>query len=224
VAAAGNDATEGNARPYPASYPGVIGVGAIGPDGQRASFSQHGDYVDIMAAGTQLTVAARRAGQTTQQGTSFAAPFVSATAALILQRFGPLTPAQVTRRLVATADPAPGGGRSDEYGYGLLNPYRALTETLGPDQPPPPAAMVMHTQDPVAVALAARRAHAEDMSLVAAAVGAGIVALVGVFAIVVRRGRRRGWRPADPADDEQPVEPDQRAPEQRAPGESVTVR
>jgi type VII secretion-associated serine protease mycosin len=220
VAAAGNDATEGNARPYPASYPGVIGVGAIGPDGQRASFSQHGDYVDIMAAGTQLTVAARRAGQTTQQGTSFAAPFVAATVALILQRFGPLSPAQVTRRLVATADPAPGGGRSDEYGYGLLNPYRALTETLGPDQPPAPAAMVMHTQDPVAVALAARRAHAEDMSLVAAAIGAGIVALVGVFAIVFRRGRRRGWRPADPADDdEQPVEP-----EQRAPGESVTVR
>jgi type VII secretion-associated serine protease mycosin len=212
VAAAGNDAEQGNPRPYPASYPGVIGVGAIGADGQRASFSQHGDYVDIMAAGKQLTVAARRAGQTTMEGTSFAAPFVAATAALILQRFGPLTPAQVTRRLVATADPAPGGGQSQDYGYGLLNPYRALTETLGPDQPPAAAPMVMHTQDPVAVAQAARRAHAQDMSLVAAAVGGGIVALVGLFAIVLRRGRRRGWRPASPADEIEPAVPAQRAP------------
>jgi hypothetical protein len=87
-----------------------------------------------------------------------------------------------------------------------------LTETLGPDQPPAAAPMVMHTQDPTAVALAARRAHAQDMSLVAAAVGAGIVALMGFFAIVLRRGRRRGWRPASPADEIEPVVPVQRAP------------
>jgi hypothetical protein len=50
------------------------------------------------------------------------------------------------------------------------------------------------------------------MSLVAAAIGAGVVALVGVFAIVLRRGRRRGWRPADPDDDIEPVVPQQREP------------
>jgi membrane-anchored mycosin MYCP len=214
VAAAGNDAAQGNPRPYPASYPGVIGVGAVGPDGQRSSFSQHGDYVDLAAAGDQLTVAARTAGQTTGQGTSYAAPFVAATAALILQRFGPQSPAQVARRLAATADPAPGGGRSDEYGYGLLNPYRALTETLGPEKPPAAAPMVVHTEDPAAVALQERRARAERMSMVAAAVGGGVVALVGMTAIVLRRGRRRGWRPASPdesdRDDSGPDNPEPR--------------
>jgi membrane-anchored mycosin MYCP len=202
VAAAGNDAQQGNPRPYPASYPGVIGVGAVGPDGQRSAFSQHGDYVDLVAAGDQLTVAARRSGQTTGQGTSYAAPFVAATAALILQRFGPQSPAQVTRRLLATADPAPGGGQSDDYGYGLLNPYRALTETLGPEQPPAAAPMVMHSEDPAAVALQERRARAERMSMTAAAVGGGVVALVGILAIVLRHGRRRGWRPASPHETE----------------------
>jgi type VII secretion-associated serine protease mycosin len=194
VAAAGNHAQEGDPTPYPAAYPDVVGVGAVSADGQRAGFSQRGGYVDIMAVGEQVTVAARRSGHTAGQGTSYAAPFVAATAALIGQRFPGATPAQVARRLVATADPAPGGARSDEYGYGLLNPYRALTETLGPDSPPP-APAVVHTEDPAAVALQARRAHARDTALVAAAVGAALVAVVALLAAVVRRGRRRGWRP-----------------------------
>jgi membrane-anchored mycosin MYCP len=195
VAAAGNHAQEGDPTPYPAAYPDVIGVGAVGVDGQRAAFSQRGDYVDIMAVGDRVTVAARHAGHTAGQGTSYAAPFVSATAALIEQRFPGSTPAQVARRLTATADPAPGGARSAEYGYGLLNPYRALTETLGPDRPAVPAPAVTHSQDPVAAGLRARRAHAQQVALVAAGLGAAGVAVVALLAVVVRRGRRRGWRP-----------------------------
>jgi hypothetical protein len=57
---------------------------------------------------------------------------------------------------------------------------------------------VVHTEDPAVLALRARRAHARTMSLVAAAIGAGIVVLAGILAVVVRRGRRRGWRPAPP--------------------------
>jgi len=197
VAAAGNNGTreKGNPTPYPAAYPGVIGVGAVGPDGTRADFSQHGQYVDLVAVGEGVTVAAPVRGHTTQQGTSFAAPYVSATAALILQRLPTLTPAQVQRRLTATADPAPGGARSDEYGFGLLNPYRALAETLAEGQPSP-APTVMHTEDPAALALQARRDRAQDRSLVVGAAGLGLALLAAVAVGVVRRGRRRGWRPA----------------------------
>jgi subtilisin family serine protease len=174
----------------------VIGVGAIGPNGLRADYSQHGPYVDIMAAGDKVTVAALHSGQTNGDGTSYAAPFVSATVALLKQRFPALTPAQIAHRIVATADPAPGGRHSDEYGYGLLNPYRALTETLGPDVPASPAPVVMHTADPAALALQARRAHSQDMALLVAGIGTGVVALLGILSAVVRRGRRRGWHPA----------------------------
>jgi membrane-anchored mycosin MYCP len=200
VAAAGNDGRpdDGNPRPYPASYPDVIGVGAIGANGVAGDFSQHGDYVDVMAPGVAVTVAARRSGHIQGDGTSYATPFVAATAALLKQRFPSLTPAQVARRILATTDPAPGGRRSELYGFGVLNPYRALTETLGPESPPPPAPAVMHTEDPAALALAARRAHAQDMSLLAAAIGVGVVLLVVVLAAALRRGRRRGWRPPDP--------------------------
>ena len=198
VAAAGNDGRAGapNLTPYPAAYPGVIGVGAIGANGQRADFSQHGDYVDIMAAGQAITVAARESGHTVGEGTSFATPFVAATAALLRQRFPTLTPEQVQRRLIATADPAPGGRHSPEYGYGLLNPYRALTETLAAADQPVRAPAVVHTENPATVALAARRERSTQMSLVAATVGAAVAVLLGFVAAVVRRGRRRGWRPA----------------------------
>jgi len=200
VAAVGNEGEpdKANLTPYPASYPGVIGVGAIGPDGLRAPYSQHGSYVDVMAAGDKITVAALDSGLTTGNGTSYATPFVAATAALIRQRFPQLTPAQVAHRIIATADPAPGGRHSDEYGFGLLNPYRALTETLGPDVPASPAAVAMPTADPATVALLARREHSQQMALLTAAIGAGVVVAVVLLVAAVRRGRRRGWQPPEP--------------------------
>ena len=216
VAAAGNHGKpdEGNPRPYPASYPDVIGVGAIGANGVAGDFSQRGDYVDVTAPGVNVTFAARGRGHTGGSGTSYAAPFVAATAALVKERFPALTPAQVARRILATADPAPGGRRSDTYGVGVLNPYRALTETLGPETRAAPAPVVVHTEDPATIALAARRAHAQDMALLVAAIGAGVVLLVVLVAAAVRRGRRRGWRPPDPElpDPERP-EPELRAGE-----------
>ncbi|BFU44650.1 hypothetical protein KRMM14A1004_28870 [Krasilnikovia sp. MM14-A1004] len=198
VAAVGNDggAQGTNPTPYPAAYDGVIGVGSVGADGLRAENSQHGAYVDVMAAGVDVTMAAPHSGHTAGKGTSFAAPFVAATAALLKQRFPRLSPDEIRQRIVATADPAPGGGHSDEYGYGLLNPYRALTETLAPDGAAPPAPVVVHRDDAAAVAREARRAHAQDRALVVAAGGAAAVVLLGAGAAVVRRGRRRGWRPA----------------------------
>ncbi|MEV6600736.1 type VII secretion-associated serine protease mycosin [Actinoplanes sp. NPDC051346] len=206
VAAVGNRGrpNDGNPKPYPASYPGVIGVGAIDAGGIRGDFSQHGDYVDVMAPGVAVTLAARGSGHTSGDGTSFAAPFVSATAALVKQRFPTLTPAQVARRILATTDPAPGGARSDRYGFGVLNPYRALTETLGPDSPAAPAPKVIITNDPASVALSARRARAQDLSLIVAAVGAAVVVAVVLLAAAARRGRRRGWLPASPTDTDDP--------------------
>ena len=49
IAAAGNDGKEQSN--YPASYPGVISVGALNSDGSRASFSNYGPDVDVWAPG-----------------------------------------------------------------------------------------------------------------------------------------------------------------------------
>jgi subtilisin family serine protease len=87
VAAVGNLAIQGNPTPYPAAYDGVVGVGAITSTGARYERSQVGPYVDIVAPGDAVTAAAPRGGHNAVSGTSFAVPFVAATAALIRARW-----------------------------------------------------------------------------------------------------------------------------------------
>jgi membrane-anchored mycosin MYCP len=165
VAAVGNDPA-GGVR-FPAAYPGVIGVGAILASGEPASFSPAGPEVDLVAAG--------------DGGTSFAAGFVSGAAALVRERFPAASPAQVTRRLVATAD------RSRR-----LNPYRALVEADPVSRPPVAAAAAPQTPSRYADSSAPARRRALWFSGVALA----LAAAAGLAGVAVARARRRGWRPA----------------------------
>ncbi|MEU6075828.1 type VII secretion-associated serine protease mycosin [Micromonospora sp. NPDC047074] len=201
VAAAGNLHDAGDPLPYPAAYDGVLGVGAIGVDGIRAPFSQTGAYVDLVAPGSDVLMAAPGQGHLRAEGTSYAAPFVAATAALLRQYRPELTAAQVTRRIVATADPAPGDGQGGGYGAGVLNPYRAVTETGGGvlERSRPATALADDRADPALVAQQARRATARDRALLVAGASGAAVALAALLALVVPRGARRRWEPAGPA-------------------------
>jgi type VII secretion-associated serine protease mycosin len=195
VAAVGNSHDQGDPTPYPAAYDGVVGVGAITPDGVRLDKSQVGKYVDIVAPGSEIAVAIPPRGYQFFQGTSVATPFVSATAALVLQYHPELSAREVTARILATADPAPGGPGSKEYGYGVLNPYRALTEGISSESPNRPAPVLPVARDPRATPAAAAAGRTRTVA-VALAVGIGGLALLVVLvASVVPRGRRRGWRP-----------------------------
>ena len=59
-------------------------------------------------------------------GTSMAAPAVSGVAALIIGKFGRLSPAQVEARLLQSADDLGKPGNDDFYGGGRVNAYRAI--------------------------------------------------------------------------------------------------
>jgi membrane-anchored mycosin MYCP len=116
--------------PYPAAYPGVIGVGAIDPSGVRSPASTVGPFVDVVAPGGSVTAARLPGGLTVVDGTSFAVPYVAATAALVRQALPDLSGAQVAARILATADPPVDGGPPEEYGHGVVDPYRAVTAVL----------------------------------------------------------------------------------------------
>jgi type VII secretion-associated serine protease mycosin len=197
VAAAGNQNEQGNPRPYPAAYEGVLGVGAIVPDGTRLPQSQTGGYVDVVAPGGDIIAAATNGGQVGGvSGTSYAAPFVSAAAALLRQYYPTLSAQGVIRRIKATADPAPGGRDSTAYGAGVLNPYRALTETVTNSEPERAAPLPAASVDPAAVAAERQQASTQRLALWLA-LGGGVIAGVTVLcAVVVPRGVRRRWRPA----------------------------
>jgi membrane-anchored mycosin MYCP len=190
VAAAGNEHDRGDPTPYPAAYDGVVGVGAIGPDSTRVASSQVGSYVDIVAPGTRVVGSLPTGGYGLYEGTSFATPFVSATAALIRSRWPNLHQADVVRRLLATTDPAPGGHPSPEYGYGVLDPQRALTDVVLAAGPVPSASPL-----PLPEVVPAQPAAPVSPALVAAAILVLAAAGVGAIAAAVPAGRRRGWRP-----------------------------
>lgn len=198
IAAVGNKhRTDGqpDPTPYPAAYPGVIGVGAIDERGNRVNDSQVGPYVDLVAPGGAVTAATRGAGHQQWSGTSFAAPMVAAAAALVLSAEPSLTADQVAGRLAATADPARGGVPSEAYGRGIVNLYRAVSERLNTQLPAALAPAPELTSD---AAAQARDRHRAWLGRTAVAVAGALVAValvVAVAAVAVPRGRRVGWRP-----------------------------
>jgi len=82
VAASGNESSM--APMYPAAYNHVIAVSAIDPQDVIADFSNAGPYIDVCAPGVEIYSAlAGRYEWGLWSGTSFAAPFVSGTCALV---------------------------------------------------------------------------------------------------------------------------------------------
>lgn len=197
VAAVGNHHEEGRVvdpPTYPAAYPDVIGVGALAPDGSRASASYVGPHVDLLAPGVDVTAATRGTGHAVWAGSSLATAFVSGAAALLVSADDRTPAADVIRQLLATADP-PAGPRTG-YGYGVVNPYRALTERTLDGRPiavPPPRDVAI---DPAAVARERRWRHLATLATIVAVVGLGLVALAIAAHAVRRRGRITGWVPA----------------------------
>ena len=85
VAAAGNYGTNNDIDPiYPASFDldNIMSVGALNQDSELAYFSNYGQYsVDIVAPGTEVLSTISGNNYSAVSGTSFSAPFVSATLA-----------------------------------------------------------------------------------------------------------------------------------------------
>jgi thermitase len=79
IAAAGNT---GSAVMFPASYAPVIAVGSIDQTLERSSFSSYGPEIDILAPGRGILTTNKDNTWSVFTGTSFAAPHVSAAAAV----------------------------------------------------------------------------------------------------------------------------------------------
>lgn len=157
VAAAGND---GRSRvSWPAAYPEVIAVGAVGKNLRRASYSNFGAALDLVAPGgagadvpTGFGPRDGVLGQTLKGGpatfcyclsasTSAAAAEVSAVAALLIASGGATTPAAVRAALRRGARDLGAPGRDDIYGAGLVQAKTSLDRAIRPaaNAPEPPA-------------------------------------------------------------------------------------
>jgi subtilisin family serine protease len=127
IAAGGNEYAEGNPTTYPAALPGVVAVSAITPEGGSWLYANCGSYIDIAAPGVDILSTVPGVGWDVKDGTSMAAPFVSAAAALVRAGNPTLTRAKVDSVLLGTVvDDADGDGRDNCFGEGLLQADRAV--------------------------------------------------------------------------------------------------
>jgi subtilisin family serine protease len=136
VAAAGNDALAGDPPEYPAAFLQPVGsngigglglsVGASDSRGARASFSEFGSFVSLVAPGESVYGARRshRGSYGYASGTSFAAPEAAGVAALVWAADPKLTFRQVAAILKRTASGQ--GVWSPELGFGVIDAAAAV--------------------------------------------------------------------------------------------------
>ncbi len=119
VAAAGNSGSR--AKLYPAAYDTVIGVGAVDSGGAWFYHSNHNDSVFITAPGVNVKTIGRYGGYELRSGTSFAAPYAAAAAAVLLGIDDTLTPQDIMGILARTAADKGDPGYDEYYGAGILD-------------------------------------------------------------------------------------------------------
>lgn len=125
---------------YPASNINVIAVGGTDINDSRYSLSNHGPDLFISAPATGVRSTLNGGTYGSDDGTSFAAPHVSAVIGLIRQINSGLSIAQIRNILSSTADKVGGysynwntamPGHSRELGFGRLNARKAIEMALG---------------------------------------------------------------------------------------------
>ncbi len=148
VFSAGNDAVDIH---YPSAYERCLSVGAIGPTGKVAYYSNYGEWVDVAAPGGDLEVNYYLGGvystmldgkYGTMQGTSMACPHVSGLAALVLSKtMGEgYTASELYDHIVSTSNPEFYDYNQDKtglYGAGMIDAVRAIAKLskVAPEAP-----------------------------------------------------------------------------------------
>ena len=120
VAAAGN---AGPTAPpaWPAAHDGALAVTAVDPGGRIYRKAQRGPHIDIAAPGVEVWAAASVKGVKPRTGTSYAAPHVTAAAAVLASRHPDWTPADLAAALRAMTVDAGAEGMDEVFGAGILS-------------------------------------------------------------------------------------------------------
>jgi subtilisin family serine protease len=130
IAAAGNNNTE--SLMYPAGYSHVVAVGASTQSDSKASFSNYGSHIDVMAPGVSIysTVpGGNNDNYSYKSGTSMACPLVASLATYLLSRNPDLTPDDILSCLSTNADYIDDKNLAyaNLLGAGRVNVYKSLS-------------------------------------------------------------------------------------------------
>jgi type VII secretion-associated serine protease mycosin len=128
VAAAGNRAGGTEQVGAPATIPGVLVVAGVDKNAQASNqASTEGLTIGVSAPATDLVSAYPGADYKIWSGTSGAAPIVSGLVALVRAHYPELDANNVINRVIVTATRMTDEPYSNQFGYGLIDPGKALT-------------------------------------------------------------------------------------------------
>ncbi len=140
-ASTGNDGQGSIA--YPSSLATVNAVGAITRFGGKASFSNFGSGIAFIAPGVDIVTTDRTGGDgnspssfATVDGTSFASPYATGVAALIVSVAPSLTPDEVEQIMEDTAKDFGAAGYDTLFGFGMPDADDAMLAAIGSVDPP----------------------------------------------------------------------------------------
>lgn len=142
IVASGNDGKDQTAYDAPSNR-GIVVVGATGKDDKRASFSNYGTGLDLVAPGVGIisTYWTKDAGSVVAStaGTSIAVPFVAGAAALLMSPSGGgLSNTATIQKILDTTEDLGATGPDAEHGRGLLDISKAIGVKRGTPTAPCP--------------------------------------------------------------------------------------
>lgn len=210
--ALGVEETDTTRPRLPAAAPGAIGVSALTSAGDgsetgvvNTGATVTGAHVSLAAPGQNVLSLSLNTGDCyyarEAPSTSFATAFVSAAAALVAAAHPDETPQQWAYRLEATALRGNADARSDESGWGIVQPYNAIIVDPGPgtrgpaENPFLPDGHVEATPTPDIISIAGADGHVEanmvrTTYIVVGTTGAlTLAAVIGAYAAWRRRRR-----------------------------------
>ena len=118
---------------YPAAYSETIAVGATDKFDIRATYSNFGNHIDLVAPGTDIIstywAPPNQHGYAYLSGTSMATPHVAGVLGLMRSMAPSKTVEELRNILRASADDLGATGWDIYYGAGRLNAYKALQQT-----------------------------------------------------------------------------------------------
>ena len=126
VASAGNGYSNGNPLPFPASYPGVIAVSAVGREYELTDYANRGSYLSYVELGNSILAPNLEKGLYLWSGTSFATAIVTGKIALLKALYSTITLEELKYFLSVTAVDLESPNFDPSTGYGLINLDKAL--------------------------------------------------------------------------------------------------